>query len=125
MGRRPLPGERVSRRSDSEGLSVDEPVYVVARIDVKDQQTYMEEYGVPVLNQLAEAGAEVLVGSADAEVLEGEWPGNWTVVIRFPNAETASRWYNSREYAPLKSARIEQLSNSGSIVLVPGFNAEP
>ncbi len=102
-----------------------QPVYVMAQIDVKDHQVYMEEYGVLVLNQFVKAGAEVLVGSADAVVLEGEWPGNWTVVVKFSSAEAATSWYNSREYAPLKAARIEQLSNSGSVVMVPAFSADP
>ncbi len=102
-----------------------QPVYMMAQIDVRDHQAYMEEYGMPVLNQFVEAGAEVLVASADAEVFEGSWPGNWTVVVKFPSAEAATSWYNSVEYAPLKTARIEQLSNSGSVVMVPGFNADP
>ena len=81
---------------------MDESVYMMAQIDVKDYRAYMEEYGMPVLNQFVEAGAEVLVASADAEVFEGDWPGNWTVVVKFDNAEAATSWYNSVEYAPLK-----------------------
>ncbi len=96
-------------------------VYVMAQIDVKDHQTYMEQYGAPVLAQFIEAGAEVLVGSADAEILEGEWPGNWTVVVKFASSEAALQWYNSSEYAPHKIKRIEELSNSGSVVMVPGL----
>jgi uncharacterized protein (DUF1330 family) len=98
-------------------------VYMMAQIDVRDHKAYMEEYGVPVLNQFIEAGAEVLVASADAEVFEGSWPGNWTVVVKFSSAEAATNWYNSIEYAPLKAARIEQLSNGGSVAMVPGFDA--
>jgi uncharacterized protein (DUF1330 family) len=100
-----------------------EPVYMMAQIDVKDHQAYMEEYGMPVLNQFIEAGAEVLVASADAEIFEGDWPGNWTVVVKFSSAEAATSWYNSEEYAPLKAARIDLLSNSGSVVMIPGLNA--
>ena len=102
-----------------------ESVYMMARIEVRDHETYIEEYGLPVLNQFIEAGAEVLVASADAEVFEGSWPGNWTVVVKFPSAEAATRWYNSEEYAPFKTVRIEQLSKSGSVVMVPGFNGVP
>ena len=101
-----------------------QPVYMIAQIDVKDHQAYMDEYGKPVFSQFIEAGAEVLVASADAETFEGDWPGNWTVVVKFSSAEAATSWYNSEEYSPLKAARIEQLSNSGSVVMVPGFNAE-
>ena len=102
-----------------------EPVYMIAQIDVRDHQAYIEEYGMPVLNQFVEAGAEVLVASADAEVFEGTWPGNWTVVVKFSSAEAATSWYNSVEYAPFKTARIEQLSKSGSVVVVPAFDPVP
>ena len=101
------------------------PVYFIAQIDVKDHQTYMDEYGIHVITQLVGVGAEILVGSDDAEVLEGDWPGNWTVVAKFSSAEAADSWYNSNEYAPFKTARIEKLSNSGSIVMVPAFNTAP
>ena len=102
-----------------------ESVYMMARIEVRDHETYIEEYGLPVLNQFIEAGAEVLVASADAEVFEGSWPGNWTVVVKFSSAEAATSWYNSVEYAPFKTARIEQLSKSGSVVVVPAFDPVP
>ena len=99
-----------------------QPVYLMAQIDVKDHQAYLEEYGMPVLDQFTEAGAEVLVATPDRQVFEGEWPGNWTVVVKFSSAEAATNWYNSVEYTPLKEARIEQLTNGGTVVMVPGFD---
>jgi uncharacterized protein (DUF1330 family) len=50
------------------------------------------------------------VASADAETLEGVWSGNWTVLIRFTSWEAAVEWYESPDYAPLKRARIQDLS---------------
>jgi uncharacterized protein (DUF1330 family) len=99
-----------------------EAVYMMAQIDVKDLKVYIEEYGMPVFQQFTEAGAEVLVATPEAQVLEGEWSGNWTVIAKFPSAESASAFYNSEKYAPLKKARIEQLSNSGTIVMLPSLN---
>jgi uncharacterized protein (DUF1330 family) len=60
-------------------MTMTQPVYVMGQIDVKDHQAYFEEYGMPVLDQFADAGAEVLVASADAEVLEatGQGTGRW------------------------------------------------
>ena len=98
------------------------PVYLIAQIDVKDYQVYLEEYGMSVLEQFVQAGAEVLVATPDVEVLEGEWQGNWTVVVRFSSAEAANKWYHSEDYAPLKQARIEKLTNGGTMVMVPGFD---
>ena len=97
-----------------------QPAYLVGQIDVTDFPQYRDGYARPLLAQLAEIGAELLVASADAETLEGEWSGNWTVLIRFPSWEVTVEWYQSPEYAPLQRARIEDLTNAGNLVLLPG-----
>jgi uncharacterized protein (DUF1330 family) len=99
-----------------------EPVYAVAHIDVKDHEVYLAEYGLPVFEQFVQAGAEVLAATAEARVEEGEALGNWTVIVKFPDADSANAWYQSEAYAPLKQMRIERLSNSGSVMMVPGFD---
>ena len=99
-----------------------ETVYMLAQIDVKDHQQYIEEYGLPVLHQLTEAGAEVLVATAEATVHEGEWSGNWTVIARFESEPEAMRWYQSEAYELWKHLRIEKLTNSNNVVLVPGLD---
>ena len=45
------------------------PVYLVAQIDVKDYESYLSEYGFPLLEQLAEVGAEVLAADPSVDVL--------------------------------------------------------
>jgi uncharacterized protein (DUF1330 family) len=69
------------------------PVYMVAMIDVKDYETYAEQYGMPVGRMFAEVGAEILVATTQPDVLEGSWPGNWTVVVKVPSAEIARALY--------------------------------
>jgi len=98
------------------------PVYMIATIDVKDYQAYAEQYGMPVAGMFAEVGAEILVAADQAEVLEGNWPGNWTVVVRVPSAEIARDLYNSEKYAPFKKARIEQLTRASSLAIFPEFS---
>jgi len=98
------------------------PVYMIATIDVKDYQAYAEQYGMPVGQMFADVGAEIIVAADQAEVLEGDWPGNWTVVVKVPSAEIARDLYNSREYAPFKKARIERLANKSSLAIFPEFN---
>jgi len=78
---------------------ISDEVYLVAQIDIKDYQAYMEKYGKPVTQQLIDAGAEMLVASREGEILEGEWSGNWTVITKFPSVESAKSWYNSKEYS--------------------------
>jgi len=101
-----------------------QPAYVIGQMSVKDYQDYMEKYGAPAFAQFEEAGAEVLVATPEAQVLEGNWAGNWTVILKFPSSESASEWYHSSAYAPLKQERIEILTNGGSMVIAPGFDPD-
>jgi uncharacterized protein (DUF1330 family) len=93
------------------------PIHVIA----KDYESYLSEYGFPLLEQLAEFGAEVLAADANINVLEGSCPGNWVAIIKFPSAEIMSDFYSSNKYAPLKALRVEKLSNEGTVVVVPGI----
>ena len=102
-----------------------QPAYLLGQINVTDLPKYRDQYARPLLAQLTVIGAELLVSSPDAETLEGEWTGNWTVLIRFPSWETAAEWYQSADYAPLKRARIQDLTDAGNLVLLPGRDSEP
>jgi uncharacterized protein (DUF1330 family) len=97
------------------------PAYLIGQINVKDHPQYIDEYGRFVLAQGRRAGAEFLVATPDALTLEGEWSGNWTVVIRFPSSEAALGFYRSEEYAPLRQARVERLTDGGNLVMVEGL----
>lgn len=97
-----------------------QPWFLIAQIYTEDLTRYRAEYGRRVVPLIQAHGGEVLVGSPDAEPLEGEWAGNWTVVLRFPSRDAALAWYESVEYAPLKQARIELLAQRSNVVLVPG-----
>jgi uncharacterized protein (DUF1330 family) len=44
------------------------------------------------------------------------------VIIRFPNADTAKKWYFSKEYQQLKELRVNEFTTSGSDVFVEGFD---
>jgi uncharacterized protein (DUF1330 family) len=98
-----------------------ESVYMIGLIDVQDFETYAVEYGIPVGALFAEIGAEVIVASRDAEVLEGEWQGNWTVVVKVPSAAAARELYESDRYAPFRAARQDGLANSTSLAVFPAL----
>ncbi len=99
-----------------------QPTYLVAQLKVKNWKEYFERYATPTGVQLQAVGAEVLVASRAANALEGELTWNWTVVIRFPSEEAATAWYDSPEYAPLKTIRTQELTEGGSLALVPGID---
>jgi uncharacterized protein (DUF1330 family) len=98
------------------------PCYLIGLLRVKNYEEYIQRYGMPVMAHLQAVGAEVKVAAAEAELLEGEWGCNWTVVIKFPSREAATEFYNSPGYKPLKELRINELTNGGSIVLVEGLD---
>lgn len=102
-----------------------DPVYMIGLIDVKDFDRYLVEYGVPVGALFADIGAEIIVASQDAELLEGTWTGNWTVVVKVPSAEAARELYESDRYAPFRAARQDSLANSTSLAIFPALAPAP
>lgn len=99
-----------------------QPGYLIAQLDVPDLDVYFEKYATPTIAQLEAAGAEILVATPNASTLEGEWSGNWTVVIRFPSLEAARNWYESDEYDPLKRIRTQEVTSGGNVALAEAFN---
>ncbi len=101
----------------SESLSA----YMIATLDIKNQQEYMQRYAISVLPMFKKFGGEVIAASP-AKVLEGTWEGNWTAIVKFPSISAAEEWYNSPEYQPLKQLRKNELTVSGSSALIEAFN---
>jgi len=99
------------------------PAYLLAQLEAKNHAEYIEKYGNAVVPMLARFDGEVLVASATASVREGKSTANWTVVIRFPSLAQATKFYDSKEYEPLKALRMNQLTHGGTVVLVEGIDA--
>ncbi|ABD53641.1 DUF1330 domain-containing protein [Jannaschia sp. CCS1] len=92
----------------------DQPIYLVASLDVTDLTAYFDRYGAPVFPMLAAAGAEVLVGTPSVDVLEGDYGATWTAIVRFPSMAALDAWYASPEYqaiAPERRALTEQATS--------------
>lgn len=98
------------------------PAYMVVRVNVRNHEEYVQRYGMPVVAMFEKINADVVALSTAPKVLEGEWGGNLTVVIRFPSMATAEAWYDSPEYQPLKELRTGELTDGGSVVFVEGFD---
>mgnify|MGYP000103061736 FL=1 len=82
------------------------PVYLIATVTVTDFDAYMGNYGSIAIPAIIAAGGEILVGTPEVTILEGEFVHNWTVVVRFPSEEAAYNWYNSPEYQAVISVQI-------------------
>lgn len=93
------------------------PAYLIADVDVHDAEAY-RPYPPLVPATLEPYGGRFLVRGGDHEALEGNWHPHRMVLIEFPSADHARRWYASAEYAEAKA--IRQSASDGNIVLVEG-----
>lgn len=98
-----------------------EPFYMIAQIEIEDQERFFNEYGPAAIPAVLESGGRVLVASPTVDTLEGDWAGNWTVVIEFPSEEAALQdWYNDVDYQ--KAIELRHVSTSlNNLVVAPGF----
>ena len=93
-------------------------VYIIAQIDIRDRSEY-DKYAAGFLEVFARFNGELLVVSETPEVVEGDWPYTRTVVIRFPSADDARRWYQSAEYQAIAQHRFR--ASKANAVMVEGL----
>ena len=104
-------------------ISLADPVYMIAQIQIEDHEKYFDEYGAGVVPIIMSAGGKILVATPTVENLEGEWAGNWTVVVEFPSEEAAlTDWYNSDAYVEVHKLRLATASVT-NMVVAPAFVA--
>ena len=97
------------------------PAYFMIKIKAKSLEELSERYAQSAIASLTSHGGEMIAGTPAPIVLEGEWDGNWAAILRFPSLEMARSWYNSTEYQPLKELRVNELTDSGQILLIEGM----
>jgi uncharacterized protein (DUF1330 family) len=93
------------------------PAYLLAEIQVTDAAAY-EPYRPLAAASIARFGGRYLVRGGNADLLEGTPEPQRMVVIEFPDADTARRWYNSEEYQA--ALKIRQAASHGRVMLVEG-----
>jgi uncharacterized protein (DUF1330 family) len=92
--------------------------YVLVDIEVHDPVEY-EEYKRLAGPTVGLYGGRYIVRGGATEVLEGDRVPHRTVVLEFPTADDARRWWNSAEYAPAKVLR--QRAATTDMILVEGI----
>lgn len=96
-------------------LAEDQPVYLIASMQVNDFDAYMGDYG-------ATAIPLILVGAPEVNVLEGDYPQNWTVVVKFPSEAAAMSWYDNPAYKDVIPARVAVSDGDlSSMLIAPQF----
>lgn len=74
-------------------------------IKVHDENA-MQEYRENVLATVDRFGGRYVVIGGPFSLKEGSNAPTFPVMIEFPDMEQAERWYNSADYARLKSLRL-------------------
>lgn len=82
--------------------------YILSVMQKRDLDKYAE-YSAQGFVSLAGMAFEVIVGEG-VEPLEGTPPGSSVVIMKFPDNDTAMRWYHSEAYQkaiPLRHAAAD------------------
>ncbi|MBV9827203.1 MAG: DUF1330 domain-containing protein [Alphaproteobacteria bacterium] len=93
------------------------PAFVIAEVEVTNPSGY-EEYRPLAGASVAQYGGRFVVRGGKAERLEGEGGAPRLVVIEFPDAAAARRWYDSPEYQ--KALPIRLANSRGHVFIVDG-----
>ena len=80
------------------------PVYIVAELTIEDRAEYAR-YEAGFMEIFQNYRGEVLAVDEQPQVIEGEWKHSRTVLLRFPDAAEAERWYGSPEYRAIAQHR--------------------
>lgn len=91
--------------------------YFIVDVEITDPVGF-EEYRKAVPATIEKYGGRLLVRGGKFEALEGGWRPTRLVVLEFPSADHAKRWYESEEYRPLKALRLKTARTN--LVLVEG-----
>jgi len=78
--------------------------YVLVDCEVTDPVRY-ENYKKLAPPAIAKYGGRYLARGGAVSVLEGDWQPNRIVVLEFPDADTARRFYDSPEYRVARAER--------------------
>ena len=68
--------------------------YLLANITLNNPENY-KEYVSKVKSVVEKFGGEYLVRGGEMNIIEGDWPNERNIVIKFPSREKAMEWYNS------------------------------
>jgi uncharacterized protein (DUF1330 family) len=91
--------------------------YVVADVSVTDPAGF-EDYRKQVPATVTKYGGRFVARGGVVQVLEGNWQPKRLVILEFPSAEQAKRWYDSPEYRDPKALRTKTAQTN--LILVEG-----
>ena len=93
------------------------PAYIIGDVHITDP-TVFRAHVPAALATIARHGGRVVAGGNKIELLEGEPMPERIVIIEFPDAEAAHRWYRSDDYEAALKQRLS--SSHGRVFLIDG-----
>ena len=90
--------------------------YVVGHMTITDKDAYLQ-YGSEFFPIFERFGGELVAYDDDASVLEGALPTGRTVVLKFPDRDTALGWYHSDDYQRISELRRKGVTQHFAVVL--------
>lgn len=98
------------------------PSYLICDVSVHDREKLVE-YLELAKGTVELFGGQYLAQAGEISVLEGDWNPQALVVVQFPTAEAAKRWYQSENYAP--ALKLNPLAMVRNMLLVEGIEKAP
>ena len=71
--------------------------YAILQINITNQENY-KEYLKQVTEIVKKHQGEYIIICGKSDFVQGKWNYQRTVVVRFPNYDSAIQWYNSKEF---------------------------
>ena len=92
--------------------------YFIFTEDIKDQAA-LGAYAGKSLPTILQQGGKPIVVEPNAEVIEGTWHGQQTIILEFDSVDAAKAWYNSADYQAIIGER--HAAADSNAVIVSGF----
>ncbi len=93
--------------------------YVIFQAEISDEAQYAR-YRAATPATIAAAGGRFIVRGGATTLLEGEAVPGRTVIVQFPDRQTALDWYNGEEYTAARALR--EGAAEGRMYLVEGVD---
>ena len=94
------------------------PVYLINNMTIHDRAEY-DAYLRAFMDVFRTFGGHVLVAQDAPSPIEGTWPYDRTILLRFPTREQALSWYESPEYQAIVVHRFN--GTTSNVVMLDGL----
>ncbi|MEM9159139.1 MAG: DUF1330 domain-containing protein [Verrucomicrobiota bacterium] len=90
--------------------------YIILNYTIENQEEFAA-YQAEAKDYVLSGRLDFLVYESSTEILEGEDIGQQTVIFRFPSAEKAREFYNSKEYQRVIPLRLRSTSKHFAVLV--------